>query len=293
MAGDLAGSVPLRAPAPDRGEVARYAPPPPLAALSWRRITPDGARYWVPTQHGDPTRQPVMRTSVNRVAALEYSLGSEPAGVRGGDFAVGAPGEVYRLAWGYERAGYWILAYDRNARVQRRIRLEPTFRALHLAVLPEGGFVVDGLRLEHQSSPLESVTVLLDREGRFVRFVELSHEMELNDAARHNDDDMRGPGTRNVAVDFTQMSTGRDGNVRLIRHSRPSVAYVISPEGQEMEAVVRGGSARTLVAEATPADFPGLGVLPAYVASVVQVQQQPFPPIEYPQAEKVVVHKGQ
>ncbi len=258
----------------------------------------------MPTDQGDPTRQPVMRSSVNRVTALPYSLEGEPDTVRAGDFAVAPAGEVYRLAWGYPREGYFILTYDRNARIQERIHLEPSFRALHLAVLPHGGFVVDGMRYEHLTDPVRSCTVLLDAKGQLVRWLRLSQEDGINDAALHNDEHLRGPGSRNVAVDFAQMSTSADGNVQLLRRSVPEVRYVISPDGEELAAVVWNasrdanqgesrGAPRLIIAAATPADFPSFGILPAHIEGMVQVQQQTLAAVQKSEAEDIVVHKGQ
>ena len=151
-------------------------------------------------------------------------------------FSVADSGELYELVFPHELTRY-VFEYRPDGSYKRAIKLEPGFPWMpsSFAVFPSGNLLVSGLEYDRdQTSVMWPFTGIFSSDGALLKEIQLEDDERLRNLAAVGDSRVssaRSP-RANLAIDFSKMEIGNDGNVYLMRWINPAIFYAISAGGE-------------------------------------------------------------
>jgi len=152
-----------------------------------------------------------------------------------GAYAIGPRGELYQIVFPHEIArSVAVFTADGKYKSAIKLKLRFEFTPGPLGVFPSGDILVSGLRWRGKDVAREPFTGIFSPDGTLVKEVKFEDDQELREMAARGDSRVTSPEnpTGNRAVSFSQMETGDDGNVYLMRWTNPAIFYAISPTGE-------------------------------------------------------------
>ena len=162
------------------------------------------------------------------------------------DFSVGPFGEFYELVFPHEIDRY-VFVYKADGSYKSAIKLDPGFpwRPTALAVFPSGNLLVSGLEYDRdrKNPVMWPFTGIFSPSGSPLKELKLKDDEALRDLAASGDTRVTSPTnpSTNRAIEFTNMETGADGNVYMMRWTNPALVYAISPGGEIRRFTVNPG----------------------------------------------------
>jgi hypothetical protein len=173
------------------------------------------------------------------------------------DFDVSADGHLYALLEAVDASpsssdaqpSFFIARYRNDGTMESHFNLEDApdrhIQPFHFAMFRDGRVFVTGTAVA-EGKPLRSFAAVLDRSGRFVKYVQASNDEEVAMKALENRISEKKKGTApsevestapesDVALELSSSSLivgAPDGNVYLLRGTDQLWLYVISPAGE-------------------------------------------------------------
>jgi hypothetical protein len=191
-----------------------------------RLLTPNASK-----ERGGVFRLPIQEITPDGAVAKTFRITDiSAAAVAGKHIFVSSDGNVYQLAVMGE--GIYAVEFAGDGSVRAKTKLQGDAASIQpwdLAVFNTGGYLLTGEAGKDGRTPY---TAVFDANGRFVRSV---YEPEDEDARRkaESGDAMFAPSDRgNRFVSLGAVAVASDGNVYLLRHTSPTLVYVISPKGE-------------------------------------------------------------
>jgi len=175
----------------------------------------------------DDRKVPVVRADGKGVTT-KYSLDAETEFARATsyDFSILPDGSLYQPVQVGEDV--YIVAFDQQGEIRRKIKLEKKFWVAHLAALNDRIFLVIGTEPQaagRPKQPPQPVIALFDDQGRLTRNV------RLDSSAPKDSDDTRGEHPGVLAVLSSDVQAIADGVVYLMLHTNPVLVYRLDPSG--------------------------------------------------------------
>jgi hypothetical protein len=213
------------------------------------RIVPS-ARYRVESQ-------PIDNISLKGEAVASYSAQQGAESLALIDFNVTSDGHVYGI--GADRKTIYLVSFDSDGKVKSKEAMDAQFVPSKFAAFPSGQFLIFGTQVGTREKPINHApfTGIFDASGKLLRQISLADDDKLTKAADQGEKNFVGESgsPANRAISWGVASTGRDGNVYVMRRTDPAQVYVIS---------AGGAAVRTL---SIPA--PEAGMLPESLQSTV------------------------
>jgi hypothetical protein len=174
----------------------------------------------------DDRRVPVVRADGKGITT-RYSLDAETEFARATsyDFSILPDGSLYEpVQVGQD---VYIVTFDKQGEIRRRIKLEKKFWASRLAALNDHIFLVIGTEPQAvgRQQPPQPVIALFDDQGRLVRNV------NLEPSAPKDRDDTPGEHPGVLAVLSSDAQVTADGVLYLMLHTNPVLVYRLDLSG--------------------------------------------------------------
>jgi hypothetical protein len=181
--------------------------------------------------------QPVTKISADGQHLTTFSLNSAP-GVSPkssiDSFTVTPRGEVFVLAYIGDLPQF--VTFHDDGQFDSTGKLDLEIFSARFAVFPTGEFLVRGIKASGPPGErrLAPFTGLFDRNGRFLKEVTLPDEIPFWSRAEFNDEREFRKQSRaaNEAMWFSQAFSADDGNVYMVRPTKPLSVEVVSPNGE-------------------------------------------------------------
>lgn len=209
-----------------------------------------GNVYLRPWRDVKPMSAPVVKISLEGRREAQFSVDSVPDlgdDWAFEDFALGPRGDLFALiqSWEEKESQALIARFDDDGKFDSSLVLKQKFDPALLTITSTGQFFVTGsipLSAEETRSYYESrqeeerrgppparpYAGIFDRGGRLVVEVSFEKDKELG-----SEEDKDFPGALpGPLITLGRVVSGSDGNVYLLRRSRPAVVYVVSPLGE-------------------------------------------------------------
>jgi hypothetical protein len=152
-------------------------------------------------------------------------------------FAIGR-GKLYALVYPHERTKY-LIEYDLDGKYRSTITLDSGYFWFPsaFAVFQSGEMLIAGRRYARgQDNQLTKVpfTGIFKPDGTLLKELQLPDDDELQKRAESGERRTTVPNDpgSNLAIDFTQMDSGDDGNIYMMRWTNPAIIYVMAPTGE-------------------------------------------------------------
>jgi len=204
------------------------------------RCDGDGNIYLRGFEQGNPA-SPVLRLSPKGDRVTTFSIGNEASLQKGvvQDFAVSLDGEVFELV--QCDSDVYIASFSDDGSFKSKTKIERQFWAIHLNVLAGGtSFLITGSDLPVRGGPPPKLmNAIFDSSGRLVKEISFQHDpAELKEAAKGK------PKVENYLGDKTILplvtgdaQTGADGNLYVMRASKPAVIFALDSTGKLVRTV--------------------------------------------------------
>jgi len=152
-------------------------------------------------------------------------------------FSVANDGKLYQLV--LLRKGdiaRYVVVYNPDGTNQQKIKLDPGFpwHPTAVAAFPTGNLLVTGQVYDRDPHrPMLPFTGLFSPDGKLLKEIKLEDDDALFKTLQAGDSRVEGDfdPTNNLAVNFSQMATAKNGYIYLMRWSNPAILYAITPEG--------------------------------------------------------------
>ena len=180
-------------------------------------------------------KQDGVQTAVFALVGLEF----DRPGFGAIDFAVTKDGRVYVLADG--EGGSYIVEFNPDGTMKSKVQLAVDFNALHFGAFESGKFLVVGVDRETPTNldPHSPYTAVFGKDGSIIAKVVFPEDKQYEAAANRGDPDFfdsQRIGGGNFAVENGTVVQSSDGNVFVVRWTRPTRVYAVSDMGQVIRA---------------------------------------------------------
>jgi len=189
----------------------------------------------------DPLKVPIGRISPRGELKAQYRISDAGADLQGGDFFVSSEGDVYQAAWRAGTWDEWIVSYGKDGTYKSKTKIDEKISPHAFAVFSSGSFILTGL--EEEGPPGDrtktlAFTGLYDSSGKLLRRIKLPNDKLIADGVSKRDTDFTGTATiTNIPVVNGRVVSGSDGNVYIMRRTKPATIYGISPSGEVVKTI--------------------------------------------------------
>jgi len=185
----------------------------------------------------DNLARPVTKISPDGQHLTTFSLSSVPGVTPESSidsFTVTPRGEVFILAYLGDFPQF--VTFDDDGQFKSSSKLDLDIHSAHFAVFPTGEFLVRGIKVSKspEGNSNAAFAGLFDRNGKFLKEVETPDEIPFKDRAEFINaaEFKKQYRAANEAMWRSQAFSADDGNIYLVRPTKPLSVDIISPAGE-------------------------------------------------------------